>query len=84
MIFSIFVLAVLFKTILQNIISYRKPHTLTEAKVVKIYDKYSGNIYFARGKGGLNLSPRYHITFRLKNGKKKIFISPSPQYKWVK
>lgn len=81
---SILVLAIFLKTLLQNVISYHKQHTSIEAKVVKIYDKYRGRIYFARGRGRLNHSPRYHITFRLENGKKKVFICPSPQYKWVK
>lgn len=82
--FSIIVLAVLFNSLVQSLISYRKPSVSIEAKVVKIYDKYSGRTYYARGRGGFNFSPRYHITFRFKNGKKKIFICPSLEYKWVK
>jgi len=68
---------------LQNAINKRKPKVESQVKVVKINDKYSGVIYFGR-RGGINLSPEYIITFKFKNGKKKIFYCPSPEYEWVK
>jgi len=68
---------------LQKAINKRKPKVAVEAKVVKIDDKYSGVIYFG-SRGGINLSPRYKVTFKLKNSKKKFFSCPSPEYEWVK
>ena len=76
--FCLIAVVSLSKNLFKNLISYRKPPTSIEVKVVKIYDKYSGRFYFARGSGGLNLSPRYHITFRFKNGKEEVFICPLP------
>jgi len=68
---------------LDKAINKRKPHISAEAKVIKIDDRYSSHIYFGR-RGGYSFSPRYEIKFQLKNGKKRTFACPSPDYKWVK
>jgi len=68
--------------LLQNLINNRKPHTSIEAKVIEINGRYSRYIYFGKP-SGFNQNPRYIITFRLKNGKKMVFICPLPEYKWV-
>ena len=69
-------------TLLQNLINNRKSRSSIEAKVVEIDGKYSRHIYFGNP-SSFNRNPVYIITFRLKNGKKKVFTCPLPEYKWV-